>query len=99
MASTYLICCEIIQPGGVGIVRFFRQADRPGESRLVAAVVAAVAVAAVVLAGDSALPRLSGMIAAATAYLSNGQYATTIPSDNNGLVFFSSWLWRGAHGH
>jgi len=37
-------------------------------------------------------------IAAATAYLSNGQYATTIPS-NNGLLFFSSWLWHGAHGH
>jgi len=217
------------------IVRFFRQADRPGESRLVAAVVAAVAVAAVVLAGDSALPRLSGIpipaavedalthpgsadvvasgkignaswqlvfrpsaqigeqpglmcvyglgqaflpftsigclpfprtplksgarldpvwfypfaedqlqgavgvvgadvtsivlglddgqqvklvpvgrygyrlvafvipgrarIAAATAYLSNGQYATAIPSNNNGLLFFSSWLWHGAHGH
>ena len=216
-------------------MRFFRRADRPGESRLVAAVVAAVAVAGVVLAGDSALPRLSGIpipaavedalthpgpagvvasgkignaswqlvfrpsaqiaeqpglmcvyglgqafspstsigclpfprtplksgarldpvwiypfaedqlqgavgvvgadvtsivlglddgqqvklvpverygyrlvafvipgragITAATAYLSNGQYATTIPSDNNGLVFFSSWLWRGAHGH
>jgi hypothetical protein len=61
MASTYLLGCAIIQPGGVGIVRFFRQADRPGESRLVAAVVAAAAVAAVVLAGDSALPRLSGM--------------------------------------
>ena len=29
-------------------------------------------------------------IAAATAYLSNGQYATTIPSDNRGLLFFSS---------
>ena len=216
-------------------MRFFRQADRPGESRLVAAVVAAVAIAAVVLAGDSALPGLSGMpipaavedalthpgsagvvasgrignaswqlvfrpsaqigeqpglmcvyglgqaflpftsigclpfprtplksgarldpvwfypfaedrlqgavgvvgadvtsivlaldggqqvklvpvgrygyrlvafvipgragIAAATAYLSNGQYATTIPSNNNGLLFFSSWLWHGAHGH
>ena len=33
-------------------------------------------------------------IAAATAYLSNGQYATTIPADNNGLLFFSSWLWH-----
>ena len=38
-------------------------------------------------------------IAAATAYLSNGQYATTIPSDNSGLPFFSSWLWHGADGH
>jgi hypothetical protein len=235
MTRTHLLRRAIIQPGGVGIVRFFRQADRPGESRLAAAVVAAVAVAAVVLAGDSALPRLSGMpipaavedalthpgsagvvasgkignaswqlvfrpsaqiggqpglmcvyglgqaflpftsigclpfprtplksgarsdpvwfypfaedqlqgavgvvgadvtsivlglddgqqvklvpvgrygyrlvafvipgragIAAATAYLSNGQYATAIPSDNNGLLFFSSWLWHGAHGH
>jgi hypothetical protein len=36
-------------------------------------------------------------IAAATAYLNNGQYATTIPS-NNGVVFFSSWLWHGAPG-
>jgi hypothetical protein len=233
MAGAYLLCCAIIHPGGVGIVRFFRQADRPGESRLAAAVVAAVA--AVVLAGDSALPQLPGMpipaavedalthpgpagvvasgkignaswqlvfrpsaqigdqpglmcvyalgqafspstsigclpfprtplksgarldpawfypfaedqlqgavgvvgadvtsialglddgqqvtlvpvgrygyrlvafvipgrarIATATAYLSAGQYATTIPTDNNGLVFFSSWLWRGAHGH
>jgi hypothetical protein len=212
-------------------VRFFRQADRTGESRLAAAVMAAVAVAAVVLAGDAALPRLPGMpipaavedalthpgpagvvasgtignaswqlvfrpsaqigdqpglmcvyglgqafspftsigclpfprtplksgarldpvwfypfaedqlqgavgadvtsivlalddgqqvklvpvgrygyrlvafaipgragIAAATAYLSNGQYATTIPSDNNGLLFISSWLWHGTHG-
>ena len=215
-------------------MRFFRQADRPGGSRLAAAVVAAVAVAAVVLAGDSALPRLPGIpltaavedalthpgpagvvasgkignaswqlvfrpsaqigdqpglmcvyglgqafspstsvgclpfprtpltsgprldpawfypfaedqlqggvgvvgadvtsivlglddgqqvklvpverygyrlvafvipgragIAAATAYLSNGQYATTIPSDNNGLLFVSSWLWHDAHG-
>jgi hypothetical protein len=61
MASTYLLGCAIIQPGGVGIARFFRQAARPGESRLAAAVVAAVAVAAVVLAGDTALPRLSGM--------------------------------------
>jgi hypothetical protein len=215
-------------------VRFFRQADRPGESRLAAAVVAAVAVAVVVLAGDTALPRLPGIpipaavedalthpgsadvvasgkianaswqlvfrpsaqigdqpglmcvyglgqafspftsigclpfprtplksgvrsdpvwfypfaedqlqgavgvvgadvtsivlalddgqqvklipvgrfgyrlvafvipgragVAAATAYLSNGQSATTIPSDN-GLLSFSSWLWHGAHGH
>ena len=216
-------------------MRFFRQADRPGESRLAAAVVAAVAVAAVVLAGDSGLPRWSGIpipaavedalihpgsagvvatgkignaswqlvfrpsaqlgdqpglmcvyglgqafspstsigclpfprtplksgvrldpvwfypfaedqlqgavgvvgadvtsivlrlgdgqqvklvpvvrygyrlvafviprragIAAATAYLSNGQHATTIPSDDNGLLFISSWLWHGADGH
>jgi len=213
-------------------VRFFGQADRPGESRLAAAVVAAVAVAAVVLAGDSNLPRLSvpipaavedalihpgsaGVVAsgeignaswqlvfrpsaqigdqpglmcvyglgqafmpfmsigclpfprtplqpgarvdpvwfypfaedqlqgavgvvgadvtsieirlddgqqlnlvpverygyrlvafvipgragpaAVTAYLSNGQYATTIPSDNNGLLFVSSWRWHGSH--
>jgi hypothetical protein len=235
LASTYLLCRAIIQRGGVRIVRFIRQQDRPGESRLAAAVVAAVAVAAVVLAGDSALPRLAGMtfpaaiedalthpgpagvvasgkigsaswqlvfrpsaqigdqpglmcvyglgqafspftsigclpfprtplkpgarldpvwfypfaedqlqgavgvvgadvtsivlalgdgqqvkllpvqrygyrlvafvipgragIAGATAYLSNGQYATTIPSDNSGLPFFSSWLWHGADGH
>jgi hypothetical protein len=44
------------------------------------------------------IPRRPG-ITAATAYLSNGQYATTIPSANNGLLFFSSWLWHGAHGH
>jgi len=43
------------------------------------------------------VPRQGG-IAAATAYLNNGQYATTIPSDN-GLLFFSSWLWHGARGH
>ncbi|HUC22573.1 MAG TPA: hypothetical protein VMA73_07695 [Streptosporangiaceae bacterium] len=38
-------------------------------------------------------------ITAATAYLNNGQYATTIPSNNNGLLFFSSWRWHGARGH
>lgn len=38
-------------------------------------------------------------IAVATAYLNNGQYATTIPSNNNGLSFFSSWLWHGPRGH
>ena len=216
-------------------MRFFSQADRQGESRLVTMVVAAAAVAAVVLAGDSALPRLSGIpipaavedalthpgsagvvasgkignaswqlvfrpsaqiggqpglmcvyglgqafspstsigclpfprtplksgvrsdpvwfypfaedqlqgavgvvgadvtsivlglddgqrvklvpivrygyrlvafvvpgragISTATAYLSNGQYAATIPSDNDGLVFISSWLWHGSPGH
>ena len=44
------------------------------------------------------LPGRSG-IAAATAYLGSGQYATAIPSDDNGLVFFSSWLWHAARGH
>jgi hypothetical protein len=38
-------------------------------------------------------------IAAATAYLSNGQYATAIPSDTDGLIFVSSWLWHGGHEH
>jgi len=38
-------------------------------------------------------------ISTATAYLSNGQYAATIPSDNDGLVFISSWLWHGSPGH
>lgn len=41
------------------------------------------------------IPERDG-IAAATAYLSNGQYATTIPSDDNGLLFISSWLWHRA---
>jgi hypothetical protein len=116
-------------------VRFFRQADSPGKSRLAAAVVAAVAVAAfaedqlqgpvgvvgadvtsIVLRLDDGrqvkllpdgrygyrlvafvLPERSGVVTA-TAYLSNGQYATAIPSDDNGLLFISSWLWHGAHG-
>jgi hypothetical protein len=42
-----------MQAGGVGIVRFFQQAQRPGGGRRTAAVVGAVAVAAVVLAGDA----------------------------------------------
>jgi hypothetical protein len=37
-------------------------------------------------------------ITAATAYLSNGQYATAIPSDTNGLLFISSWQWHGSLG-
>jgi hypothetical protein len=44
------------------------------------------------------IPRQAG-IASATAYLNNGQYATTIPYNSGGLTFFGPWLWQGARGH
>jgi len=49
--------------------------------------------------GQAFSPARRARIAAATAYLRGGQYATTSPSDNNGLVFISSWLWHGPDGH
>jgi hypothetical protein len=53
-AGAHLPRCATMQLGGVGIMRFFKQAERPGGTyRLVAAV--AGAVAAAVLAGDSTL--------------------------------------------
>jgi hypothetical protein len=44
------------------------------------------------------IPRQVG-IASATAYLNNGQYETTIPSNSEGLSFFPPWLWHGPRGH
>jgi hypothetical protein len=38
-------------------------------------------------------------IATATAFLNNGQYATTIASNTGGLSFFPSWRWHGPRGH
>ena len=44
------------------------------------------------------IPQQAG-IAAATAYLSNGRYAITIPVNSPyGMTSFNSWVWHGPGG-
>jgi hypothetical protein len=72
-AGAYLRPCAIMQPGGVGIMRFFKQAERPaGVSRLAAAVAGLSSPPPPCWRVDSVLPHSRELFAADEALITPG---------------------------